>query len=180
MALTIVGLILALLGWMLSTMSDSQGLIFTVIFFAFIISMLLSSRWILTPTEFGHRNLFFKQLYKIDRIKKIYVAQLPSDPKVVETNLKMANLMVDVTHLKMPKGSLEKLMTTRAPKQLWIDFSLPNGSVTSVPLDTFEPNRKTVGRKKMISKLGELAKLYPHLIDQSVYETEELKGLKVG
>lgn len=173
--ITIMGGILVLLNLIINSLSDKVVFIFVGTFFFFIIVTIFSSRWVLSDSYFGHKNVFWQTFYPLESINKIYLAKLPTDNSLLAQSEKMGELAAAAIATKDPKASylgsedVAKLATQFAPLQLWLDLHQEDNTIKSFTLASFEVNRNTY-LSNLPKIIEQMFSKYPHIVDSGVVE----------
>ncbi|PWB38808.1 MAG: hypothetical protein C3F02_01830 [Parcubacteria group bacterium] len=169
---------LVMAGWAVKSMTDETGALIAVIFFVIILAILLSNRWVVNKTYFGHSNLFFKTMFPIGRIKRIYLSKLPNDPRVLDRALLM-NEIVSAGSLAARLGSspvlnkeeIKYMAEKYSPVQIWIEVINPNGQAISWPLAEKSKQARSMGLGALKKCLYKLERQLPAAtIDPGVFQ----------
>jgi hypothetical protein len=139
--------------------------IITIIFFLVVMIILFSVRWVLTPTHFGYKTLFFKNFYPLDHIKRIYVGKMSIDPSMLSKEVDIAQGM----GLKIQEDTVLNLAQHYTPSQVCLDLLVGDGSVKTIPLFQRDPRARTVGLQQFKKRLHELADRFPNIVDAEVW-----------
>lgn len=148
------------------------GVSVTVVFFVLITVTLLTARWRVMVDCLEIRSFLSSTKYPLARIKKIYLAQAPSDPKALLTSIKFTRFiqaLLQRTGRPFPANydnqTIKDMAQRVAPLQVWIDMLETDGTVGSYPL----VERNTIKRRKLAPILEVLmSQLPPDTIENQV------------
>lgn len=148
--------------------------------FAFVLALALTHRWVMTDTGFGFQNIAFKTVYPFARMKRVYLARVPTDPRVIGAASAMGEIVSGgfvargMKALPFSTTVIGTLARRMAPEQLWLDLDDGQGGVRSRVLATFEKNTKILHKAQLATILRQVAERLPaDAVDPSVWSALE-------
>lgn len=167
--LFIIIVLIAIVHGLTGLVPDFVGVLVTIVFFVLIIVTLLTARWRITTDYLEIRSFMGTTKYPLAKIKKIYLAQIPSDPKTLVRGIKFIQTLSQITSRPFPANydnqTIKDMTQRMAPLQVWIDMTEEDGTIGSYAL----AERKTIKRRKLAPILEVLmSELPPGTIENQV------------